>query len=175
VCHWRERLWKSTRNPFTGIMSHEKSAERAFVERAMVLVKETIYPGVSESVLAREWQDLLIAISEPAAYLHSRGAKLPGSRYLAILRVVITGIVSDGSAQRSRYRPMYLRKCLQEHMRFQGEIYLSEAKGMESRPAGAVAANVIRKLRLTAVDPEAARLTDALVTARDLISAQRKK
>jgi hypothetical protein len=94
---------------------------------------------------------------------------------LSILREVIAGIVSDGSLGKSRYRPMYLRKCLQEHMRFQGEKYLNEAKGLQSRPAGAVAANVIRRLRVTAADPEAARLTDALVAARDLIAASKPR
>jgi len=154
-------------------MSAEKTAERVFIERAMSLVRDRLYPGVTDSAFMREWGDLLLAVSEPAAYLHSRGAKLPGRRYLAILWGVIDGIVRDGTAATSRYRPMYLRACIQRHMQIQGERYLDEAKGLEARPAGAVAAAIVRKMRVAPSDPQAELLTAALVAARGLLEASR--
>lgn len=147
----------------------QAQAERAFVEKAMAMIRERLYPCVSDAAFAREWPDLLLAISEPAAYLHTRGRKLPGSRYLAILREVIAGIRGHGKPA-ARCLPIYLRKCLQDHMRMQGERYLEEAKDMEARPAGAVAARIASGLRAVAGDPEAARLTDALVAARSLLA-----
>jgi len=155
-------------------MDAERTAERVFVEKAMRMVRVALYPGVSDSVFAREWPDLLLAISEPPAFLHERGLRLPGGRYLAILKLVVDGIVKEGSLGRSRSRPMYLRKCVQEHMRARQEAYLDAAKGMQARPAGAVAASLVRKLRIAAEDPEAARLTEALVLARGLIAASRR-
>lgn len=156
-------------------MNEEQTAEQAFVSKAMALVRRGLYPDVSDAVFAREWPDLIMGVSEPASFMHERGAKLPGSRYLAILKGVIDGIMLDGSAQRSRYRPMYFRRCVQQHMRFQGEKYLDEAKGLQSRQAGQVAAILVKKMRATVADPEAERLTAALVAARGLIAAPRTR
>lgn len=153
----------------------EKSAEQVFLDRAMKIVRDALYPGVSDSVFAREWPDLLLAVSEPPAYLHERGLRLPGSRYLAILQLVIAGIVAEGNLGRSRSKPMYLRKCMQGHLRAKGEAYLNEAKGIQTRLAGSVAVALVRKMRVAAVDPEAEHMTQVLVAARNLIMAPRRK
>lgn len=150
----------------------QAAAERAFVEKAMTMIRTALYPQVSDSVFAREWRDLLLAVSEPANYLHARGLKLPGKRYLAILSEVIQGIRKHG-ARSIHNLPIYLRKCVQDHMKMQGERYIEEAKDLELRPAGDVAAKITRGLKVVPGDPEAARLTDALVAARDLILAPR--
>jgi hypothetical protein len=137
------------------------------------MIRGTLYPRISDGAFAREWPDLVLAVSEPAAYLHARGLKLPGSRYLAILREVIRGIQAHGQPN-PRNLPIYLRKCLQDHMRMQGERYLEEAKDLEARPTGAIADRITRGLRVVTGDPEAERLTAALVAARTLITAPRK-
>jgi hypothetical protein len=151
----------------------ERTAERVFVEKAMAMVRGALYPGVTDSVFAREWEDIVLAISEPPAYLHERGLRLPGGRYLAILKEVIDGIRKEGALGRSRSRPMYLRKCVQDHMRIRGERYIEEAKGLQSRAAGPIAEALIRKMRVTPGNPEAEKLTEALVAARGLIAASR--
>lgn len=145
------------------------AAERAFVEKAMTMIRQTLYPHISDAQFAREWRDLLLAVSEPAQYLHSRGLKLPGSRYMAILREVLQDILRGGKP-RSRSLPIYLRQCVQEHMRIKGERYLEEAKDLDAgRPAGAEATRILRGLKPVPGDPDADRLTAALVAARGLI------
>ncbi len=152
----------------------QQAAERAFLERAMAMVRAQLYPGVSDSVFAREWQDLLMAVSEPAAFLHRDGLHGTAAMYLAILRTVLAAIVAEGKVGQSRYRPMYLRQCLQMHMRIKGEQYRDAAKALADRTAGKVAADLLNKLRVIPGDPAAERLTDALVVARGLLTPPRR-
>ncbi len=139
----------------------------------MAMIRARLYEGLSDSVFARDCGDLLYAVSEPAAYLHARSLKLPGARYLEILGEVLERIVARGDFAASRNKPAYLRQCCQVHMRMFGERYLDEAKGIEARHAGRLVGPLLAKIRPVAGDPDADRLTDALVAARSLLTACR--
>lgn len=147
----------------------QNQAQRAFIERAMAMVQESIYPGVTDGVFAREWQDLVMAVSEPAAFLRERGLYGTAPMYLEIIRTVLDGIVEHGEVGQSRSRPMYLRRCLQTHLRINSERYLDAAKALQTTTAGDAAARILRRLQPVAGDPAADRLTEALVAARGLI------
>lgn len=154
----------------------QQAAELAFVEKALAMVRAQLYPKTTESVWARERRDLIMAVSEPAAFLHRDGLNGTAPLYLEILATVLREITSEGHlAPRSRYRPMYLRTCLQRHMRIKGEQYRDAAKALADRTAGKVAAGLLKKLRMVPGDPAADRLTEALVTARALIDGPKPR
>ena len=148
----------------------QQAAELAFLEKALAMVRAQLYPGVTESVFARERRELIMAVSEPAAFLHQDGLTGTAAMYLEILAKVLREIAAQGRVSpRDRYRPMYLRQCLQRHMRIKGEQYRDAAKTLADRNAGKLAAALVKKLRVAAGDPAADRLTEALVAARALI------
>lgn len=150
------------------VIAAREQAQARFTQQAMDLVRAQLYAGVSESVLRREWPDLLMAISEPAAFLHRRGLAGTGAMYLGAIREVLAGIVKAGKVGQSRYRPMYLRKCLQDHMHHHQERYLDAAKALETKSAGSVAAAILKGLPAPAPAAGARYLTAVLMEARKL-------
>lgn len=150
-------------------------AEQIFVEKAMQLVMSKLYPGVSESVFRREWQDLLLAISEPADYVKMRGWDGSAGLYMKILRKACEDLASKGdSVIRSRNKPNMLRAWLQQHLKFQGDTYLEEIKSAAQKATTAHAQAILRGLKPIAKVDEAAAITDTLIAARDLIKAPKR-
>lgn len=75
---------------------------------------------------------LVKAITTPAAWLEERGVRLSEQRLQEILDTVLTGIMHHGATHRIGYFCAYFLKCVQDHMRFQGERYYEEAKSLRT-------------------------------------------
>lgn len=108
------------------------------------------YQGVSAKKWAQEKRILIQAITYPARYLNERGGKLPGRRYLEILKAILADIQRHCQAKTFQRLSVYILHCVQEHMRHQGDRYYQEAK--DAKPAAAVAGRVIRKAQATVGD-----------------------
>lgn len=145
-------------------------AERAFVEKAMQLVRTKLYPQISDSAFRREWQDLLLAVSEPAAYMKERGLSGTAGLYLKILRRVLEDLLEKSErVLHAHNRPQILRAWIQKELRFRGDTYLDETKAAASRATGAIAAQILKGVQPVAARDQSAALTDTLVAARGLI------
>jgi hypothetical protein len=98
------------------------------------VVRREFYPRPADS--KRFFQDrsfLMRAITQPAAYLHKRGAMLPASNYRRILTTVIETIKAKGNREKIEYFPRYLLHCVQTHMEHNGERYYYAGKTFEGR------------------------------------------
>jgi len=151
------------------------TAQRAFVDRAMALIRAKLYPGVRDSVFVREWRDLLLAVSEPANYFKMRGWNGSGGIYLRILRKAVDDLAAKGDPLKSRNKPQILRAWLQTHLRFKGDIYLEEVKSADSKVIGAATAAILKGLRPVSDDHGAQQLTETLIAARALLAPSPRK
>ncbi len=145
-------------------------AQRAFVDRAMVTIRARLYPGVTDAVFCREWSDLLLAVSEPAAYFHLRGWSGSGSLYLRIIRKALDDLTTRGDSVNSHNKPQILRAWLQTHLRFKGDTYLDELKAADGKVVASVTAAILKGLQPVANDHSAATLTETLIAARTLLA-----
>ena len=150
-------------------------AERLFVEKAMATIRTRLYPGVSDAVFEREWRDLLLAISEPAAYFHIRGWNGSGGIYLKILRKALDDLTTRGDSLKSRNKPQILRAWLQTHLRFKGDTYLDEVKAADGKVVASAAASIMKGIQPVANDHGAQSLTETLIAARGLLTPPPRK
>ncbi|HYE32617.1 MAG TPA: hypothetical protein VEH27_14410 [Methylomirabilota bacterium] len=68
----------------------------------------------------------------PAAWLNNRGVTLPPARYKEIILGVLNEVKVHGKTAVVKYWPGYLKHCLQEHFKHQGERYYEEAKALRA-------------------------------------------
>ncbi|HYE32894.1 MAG TPA: hypothetical protein VEH27_15815 [Methylomirabilota bacterium] len=68
----------------------------------------------------------------PASWLNNRGVTLPPARYKEIILGVLNEVKIHGRTAVVKYWPGYLKHCLQEHFKHQGERYYDEAKALRA-------------------------------------------
>lgn len=146
-------------------------AERAFVDKAMALIRLKLYPSIKYTVFEREYRDLLLAVSEPAAYFKLRGWNGSAGLYLKILSAVLDALLEKSvGILKSRNRATVLRHWLQKELKFRGDTYLEDVKAAETKATAAIASAVLKGLKVAAPDQEARVVTETLVAARNLLA-----
>ncbi len=136
----------------------------------MAVIRARLYPKVTDAVFEREWRDLVMAISEPAAYFHLRGWNGSAGVYMTILGKALDALAQRGNVLSSRNRPTMLRAWLQTHLRNHGDTYLEEVKAADLKVVASVASAILRNLKPVAANHEARTLTETLVAARGLLA-----
>ncbi len=156
----------------------EQARERAarlkqFADEMVAEVRRRLFDGVPEKVWWQNRQYVLKAVTEPADYLHERGAALPASRYRDIIREVIRSIEAHGDLGRIRRMAFYFLDCVQKHMRHQGDRYYEEGKHRTISPV------VKSEMKRMQVREESVQVTAVLAGVRaDLVKSnggRRKK
>jgi hypothetical protein len=115
-----------------------------FADEQLAVIRQTFFAKMTDKKFFQERNLLLQAVTYPAEWLNRRGARLPASKYRAILKTVIDTIKEHGDRARIRRVSAYLLHSVQTHMQHHGEDYLIAAK--QPRSAGAVVHGVLRKL-----------------------------
>jgi hypothetical protein len=95
-------------------------------------VRRDFYANVDAKRFFQDRSMLMRAITQPAQWLKKRGARLPGSKYRAILATVIDTIKRHGAREKG-YFPRYFLFCVQEHMKHHGDEYLAQAKTLDGK------------------------------------------
>jgi hypothetical protein len=114
-------------------MSPEQQTAPILTELLDVLRRE-FYPRPADSKkFFRDRTFLMRVITQPAAYLHKHGAKLPAANYRRIIMTVIETIKAKGNRDAIEYFPRYLLTCVQTHMDHHGERYYYAGKTLEGR------------------------------------------
>lgn len=103
----------------------------------------------------------------PAGWLNAKAVTLPPARYKQIILEVLQDIKRHGATDSIAYWPGYLRHCLQQHFRHNGEQIYNEAKSARTIAEHALA--IGRRSIGQAPDP-----IEALAQARDLITIKRR-
>jgi len=120
-----------------------------FSEEMLRVVRRDFYPAAYEKEFFEDRRWLLKAITEPAKYLNDRGARVPASKYRAILSTVFGTIKRHGNSRAKIERfAVYLLHCVQKHLQHHGEEYYYAAK--ELRPVGSVVGSVLERARKAA-------------------------
>jgi hypothetical protein len=142
-----------------------------FADEQLALIRQTFFREDAKRFF-QERNLLLKAVTYPAEWLNRHGAKLPASKYRAILRTVIGTIKAHGDRARIRRVSAYLLHSVQTHMQHHGEDYLIAAK--QPRTAGALVAGVLRKLGTNEPDGD---VVEVLVEVRRALRSKggRKK
>ncbi len=111
----------------------------------LALLRREFFAGLSEKQFFQERNLLLQAITWPARWLNERGARMPGTRYRAILMTVIGTIKRHGKRAKIERFSAYFLHSVQEHMKHHGDEYYYAAK--EVPRISAVMPRVIQKLQ----------------------------
>ncbi len=111
----------------------------------LALLRREFFAGLSEKQFFQERNLLLQAITCPARWLNEHGARMPGSRYRAILMTVIGTIKRHGNRAKIERFSAYFLHSVQEHMKHHGDGYYYAAK--EVRPISSMMPSAIRKLQ----------------------------
>lgn len=86
----------------------------------------------SEKEFFQQRSILVKAITYPSFWLEERRVRLPAEKLNAILDTIIRGIMHHGATHQIGYFCAYFLKCVQDHMRMQGECYYEEAKSLRT-------------------------------------------
>lgn len=116
-------------------------------DEILALLKRDFFGPDAKSFFQQ--RDLLRqAITYPARYLNDRSARLPATRYRAILLLVIDTIKRKGNKGAiERFSP-YFAACVQSHMQHHGDDYVTAAKDLAAgRPVGPLAGRALDALR----------------------------
>lgn len=96
--------------------------------------------GIDDGQFYRGLRLIKRAICYPAAQLHRAGCSLAPERYRErLLDGVVQVIKGHGDTGNVRYWPAYLLKCVQEHWRHQGHLWLAEARSLDRHTSAALA------------------------------------
>jgi len=117
-------------------------------ERFLRSLKKQFYAN-AEKQFYQEQRLLMMAITEPARYLHQRGVGMPSARYKEILTTIIRTINAKGQLATINSPGRYLLTCVQTHMVHHGEEYYDAGKrtrnaiedvlhGIKQRKTGAI-------------------------------------
>ena len=115
---------------------------------------------------------LIDAIQHPAVYLHDRGihCEFPVERYRELLMGIIAEIKRHGDTDKIQHFGRYFYKCVQDHMRHQGDRYYAEAVAARNSIAN-IAAGLLSKRKQPTIDPT----VEILATAAKLAAQRRGK
>lgn len=147
------------------------TAEEKFRDEMLAEIRKKFFKKVPEKQWFQERTMLVNAIALPARYLHDHGIAALPSLYRRILRTVIQTIVERGATKDIRRFSFYFVRCVDLHMKHQGEKYYSEAKG--TRTAASFIDPAIRNLR----NREAVQFTEVMAGVHRAVnlSSGRKK
>jgi len=113
-------------------------------EEMLRVVRREFYPEKFTKEFFEDRGFLLSAITNPARYLNDRGARVPASKYRAILATVISTIKRHGQSRATIGRfAIYFLYCVQQHMSHHGDEYLAAAKDL--RPIGSIIGGVLKR------------------------------
>lgn len=112
------------------------------IKEALERVRAKFYE-LQPARFAQDREFLVKALTIPAEWLHSRAVAMPAKWHAEIIRRILdeaekfaTGLI--------KYTPGYLMKCVQDHMRHQGERYYNAAKATP-RAVGKVVRQISRE------------------------------
>jgi hypothetical protein len=123
-----------------------------FIDEQLALVRRTFFATMPDKKFFQERNLLLQAITYPAEWLNRHGARLPASKYRAILKTIIDTIKAHADRAQIKRVSAYLAHAVQTHMQHHGEDYLIAAK--QPRTAGSIAPRLVGKLRFGDVEDD---------------------
>lgn len=138
----------------------------AFVDEMLAVIRREFFAGKTDRQFFQERNALLQAVTYPADWLNRKGAKLPASKYRAILQTVIDTIKARGCGRYERFS-VYFLHAVQRHMLHQGDKYYRAAK--ELRPAASVVPKIVGKVRVSNIE------ADVIETLMEVRRALRSK
>lgn len=130
----------------------------------------------SEKEFFQQRSILMKAITYPSFWLEERGVRLPAEKLNSILDTIIRGIMHHGATRQIGYFCAYFLKCVQDHMRMQGERYYDEAKSLRSITETAL--DHLTKKQLARLPEAQDRTTSELAALNRLVretSAKRRR
>lgn len=150
-----------------------KRAEAAFCDEMIAVVRREFYPEKFTKEFFEDRRFLLSAITNPAKYLNDRGARVPASKYRAILATVISTIKRHGQSRATIGRfAIYFLHCVQKHMAHHGDEYYQTAKAL--RPIGSFLPGVLKRAHGAASAAGPDHTTEILAGVNQVVSPRRR-
>lgn len=129
-------------------------------------LKNQFYPD-DEKRFFQQRGMLIKAITHPASYLKDRGVRLSTDELQAILDTIIRGIMHHGNTGRIGFVGAYILKCVQDHMKIQGDVYYEKGKSL--RRITELALDELTKKQLARLGDAQDRTTDELAALNELV------
>jgi hypothetical protein len=144
-----------------------------FSEEMLRVVRREFYAAADSKRFFEERQLLMQAVTYPAKYLNDRGARVPASKYRAILATVISTIKAKGNLAAIERFSVYFLHCVQQHMAHHGDGYYYAAK--ELRPVGPIVGTVLDRARKAASGAgQGDQTVPVLAEAHRVLSSRRR-